>query len=522
MASIHDFAPHAMDIMILTICLSCILLYISLLPPHKKSFIFGRRYVMPRGPRGHLLVGNLSSWLRARSKRATKTWLMEQAQHGELTTLSMGSRTWVLINSSRMINEILAKRTKYTHDRPWLPIAGGLVSRELRPFLKNATDWRDGRRLVHQFLMGPRSKDHGNIIEDASLGLLQAYLDEPEAWYLHHYRYAIAIVYKMVTNHPLDKSRPELNDMQEVTQTFLEAISSTFVDFFPQLTVLPRFLQFWRPRWEKVGAFHYDVFKYWWAGMKLLAKHDEEPSVVDEVLSELRATDDEAMYLIMAIIAAGSDNTRITMNSGIGVCLAYPAAIQRAREELDSVCGIVPRRLPSLDDLSSLPYMCAVVKEVLRWRPVSQLLPPRLLTDDIEFEGYHFPAGTEFLVNTIAVARHGRSSPADFYPERWFDESSNEEKSRGDAGIDQGLWQYAFAAGKRSCVGYKVAQKEILLAYARLFYCFNFFPVGEFDVSRLEIPSIGEPFPIKVAVRSPAHERLIREKSEKCTLWGQD
>ncbi|KAL7624645.1 hypothetical protein AAE478_006215 [Parahypoxylon ruwenzoriense] len=174
----------------------------------------------------------------------------------------MGTRTWVLINSGRVLNEILAKRTKFTHDRPWLPIAGGLVSRDLRPFLKKAADWKAGRRLVHHLLMGPRSKDHGSIIEDASLGLLLAYLDEPEAWYLHNYRYAVAVIYKIVTSSPLDKSGPELNDLQEVTRTFLEVISSTFIDFFPQLTLLPRFLQFWRPRWESVGTFHYNVYKH--------------------------------------------------------------------------------------------------------------------------------------------------------------------------------------------------------------------------------------------------------------------
>ncbi|KAI4859622.1 cytochrome P450 2C31 [Hypoxylon rubiginosum] len=518
----YNLAPYLPSWTILILLLPWIALYIVLLPPHKRRFSLGKRFVMPRGPSGQMLLGNLPSWLRARRERATNPWLAKQARYGELTTLSMGSRTWVLVNTSRMINEILAKQTKSTHDRPWLPIAGGLVSRDLRPFLKRAADWKDGRRLVHHLLMGPRSKDHENIIEDTSLGLLRTYLDEPGAWYLHNYRYAVAIMYKIVTNSPLDKSRSELNDLQEVTRTFLEAISNTFVEFFPHLTLLPKLLQFWRPRWEAVGTFHYNVFKHWWAGMKPLAKRDEEPSFLDTVMGEFNATDEEAMYLTMAVIVAGSDNTRITMNSGIGICLAYPTAIQIARDELDKVCGAISLRLPRLDDLPNLPYMCAVVKEVLRWRPVSPLLPPRLLTDDIEVEGYRFPAGTEFLVNMIAVGRHGRDDPTEFKPERWFDVNNNEERARGDAGITQGLWQYAFAAGKRSCVGYKLAQKEIFLGYARLFYCFNFFPVGQFVSGQLETPTIGEPFPIKVAVRSPAHERLIREESERCTFWGQE
>ena len=72
-------------------------------------------------------------------------------------------------------------------------------------------------------------------------------------------------------------------------------------------------------------------------------------------------------------------------------------------------------------------------------------------------------------------------------------------------------------------MGYKLAQKEIFLAFARLFYCFDILPVGEFDAAtKVDTPGIGAPFPIKATVRSPAHERMIRDASQKCTLWGQD
>jgi putative AlgH/UPF0301 family transcriptional regulator len=96
-----------------------------------------------------------------------------------MTTLSMGNKTWILLNSARVVNEIIAKRATKTHERPFFPIAGGLVSRNKRFFLHKTKDWKEGRRLLHNLLMGAASKNHGQIIEDASLELLQAYLDEP-------------------------------------------------------------------------------------------------------------------------------------------------------------------------------------------------------------------------------------------------------------------------------------------------------------------------------------------------------
>jgi cytochrome P450 len=46
----------------------------------------------------------------------------------------------------------------------------------------------------------------------------------------------------------------------------------------------------------------------------------------------------------------------------------YPDVQKKAQAELDTVIG--RDRLPDLDDLDSLPYINAIVKETLRWQPV--------------------------------------------------------------------------------------------------------------------------------------------------------
>ena len=49
----------------------------------------------------------------------------------------------------------------------------------------------------------------------------------------------------------------------------------------------------------------------------------------------------------------------------------YPEAQRKAQVEIDGVIG--SDRLPTLADQSSLPYVDALVKEVLRWNPVAPL-----------------------------------------------------------------------------------------------------------------------------------------------------
>ena len=49
----------------------------------------------------------------------------------------------------------------------------------------------------------------------------------------------------------------------------------------------------------------------------------------------------------------------------------YPEVQTRAQEELDRVVG--RDRLPTFEDRAQLPYVSNVVKETLRWMPVSML-----------------------------------------------------------------------------------------------------------------------------------------------------
>jgi cytochrome P450 len=49
----------------------------------------------------------------------------------------------------------------------------------------------------------------------------------------------------------------------------------------------------------------------------------------------------------------------------------YPEVQTQAQKEIDSVLG--PNTLPTLADQGRLPYIDAIVKEVMRWHPVTPL-----------------------------------------------------------------------------------------------------------------------------------------------------
>ena len=69
-----------------------------------------------------------------------------------------------------------------------------------------------------------------------------------------------------------------------------------------------------------------------------------------------------------------------------------PVAQQKAQDELATVVGL--SRLPTIDDIASLPYLQAVVFEVMRWLPVVPLGVPHRSLEDDEYDDYFIPAGT--------------------------------------------------------------------------------------------------------------------------------
>ena len=147
------------------------------------------------------------------------------------------------------------------------------------------------------------------------------------------------------------------------------------------------------------------------------------------------------------------------------------------------------------------------------------------LRADLEFEDYRFPKGTGFFINEIAVGNEC-DEPEAFKPERWLDGHEQD--------ASHGLWQ--FGGGRRICVGYRLAQRGLLINIARLVYCYDHSAVSSepfhhyryltmvwlqaspIDPMILNHHRTDEPFPIKTSVRSERHRDLIIAEATKANV----
>jgi cytochrome P450 len=79
----------------------------------------------------------------------------------------------------------------------------------------------------------------------------------------------------------------------------------------------------------------------------------------------------------------------------------HPEVQNKAQRSLDAV--LEGSRLPDFNDFAELPYLSAVINEVLRWHPVTPFAIYHVSTEDDTYEGYHIPMGAMMIPNAWAI-----------------------------------------------------------------------------------------------------------------------
>jgi cytochrome P450 len=162
--------------------------------------------------------------------------------------------------------------------------------------------------------------------------------------------------------------------------------------------------------------------------------------------------------------AAGAETTSAVMAWWMLAMTIYPDVQARAQAELDAVIG--RDRLPTFADFDKLPYIQAMTKEALRWRPVDPIGLPHRSSEDDWYEGHYIPKGSIVIANVWALHRDRDAYGADadhFNPARHLDDNGQLAPGPPDAAAE-GHFTYGF--GRR--VGTYRSMESVLYAHSRL------------------------------------------------------
>jgi len=157
-------------------------------------------------------------------------------------------------------------------------------------------------------------------------------------------------------------------------------------------------------------------------------------------------TDDELRDELVTLLLAGHETTATSVAWAIERLVRHPDKLARLVAEIDAG-----------EDDAADSYMTAVVNETLRVRPVVPIVA-RMLTQELQVDGYALPAGTRVTPSIYLTNRNPRAyeAPAEFRPERFLDSAP-----------ETFAW-IPFGGGIRRCIGASFAQLEMRLMLATM------------------------------------------------------
>lgn len=177
---------------------------------------------------------------------------------------------------------------------------------------------------------------------------------------------------------------------------------------------------------------------------------------------------DDAMIRdeMMTMVVAGHDTTTALL-AWVWVMLGqHPDALSAAREEARAVLGAADLDAPppTHEQVRQLAYTESVVKETLRLFPPAHL-GSRIALSDLDYQGYHIPAGTRVIYSIYLTQRMAEywPEPLAFRPERFA----------RDAARPTAFSYLPFGGGPRLCIGNHFGEQQAIMVIARVLQCFE-------------------------------------------------
>ncbi|KAL7182841.1 hypothetical protein ACSBR1_041501 [Camellia fascicularis] len=148
-----------------------------------------------------------------------------------------------------------------------------------------------------------------------------------------------------------------------------------------------------------------------------------------------------------------------------GEMMNKPEVMKKAQEELETIVG--KDNIVEESHINKLPYLQAILKEVLRLHPVLPLMVPHCPSQTCIIGGYTIPKGARVFINVWAIHRDPSiwENPLEFRPERFLD------GKWGYRGADFNY--FPFGSGRRMCAGIAMAERMFLFSLASILHSFD-------------------------------------------------
>ncbi|CDP10847.1 unnamed protein product [Coffea canephora] len=458
---------------------------------------------LPPGPRPLPIIGHLQ----------LITFPLDQfyqklsTKYGPIIYLQFGASKQIIISSASLATEIFktqdlafASRPPFAVEDRLTFIASSFLYSEYGEY------WKFMKKLCMTKLLSPQALEASSGVRRQGLrSFLQkivesASLLKPVDVGLELLKLTNNIICTMAMNTNCSSNDDEAEKCRKLVQeTFEQALKLTIGDVLGPF----KWLGFWIYGKQAVNL------ERRFDGMveNILKQHEEKreensktsqyKDLIDVLLemhydnqAEFKLTRTQIKSFLLDIFVAGTDTSANTMQWTLAELINHPKVFKKVREEIDSLVG--NSRLVEESDISSLPYLQAVMKEILRLHPLGSLIP-RKCREHCKLDGFDIPKNTTILINTYAAMRDPNlwDDPNEFKPERFLISKDTEKTlARQDQMEGQLLDLLTFGGGRRRCPGMMLAFHTMSPTVAAMVQCFDWTPIEEgreVDVVNMEV-----------------------------------
>ncbi|XP_040991957.1 trans-cinnamate 4-monooxygenase-like [Juglans microcarpa x Juglans regia] len=458
-------------------------LFLAMVAAIAISKLRGKRFKLPPGPIPVPVFGN---WLQVGDDLNHRNLTDLAKKFGDIFLLRMGQRNLVVVSSPELAKEVLQTQGVEFGSRTRNVVFDIFTGQgQDMVFTLYGEHWRKMRRIMTvPFFTNKVVQQQRAAWEEEVSRVVEEVKNTPEAsttgivlrkrlelmMYNNMYRIMFNRRFESLDDPLFVKLRALNGERSRLAQSF----EYNYGDFIP---ILRPFLRGYLKICEDVKNRRLQLFKDYFIDERVKklgsTKAEGFKCAMDHILEAEKKgeiSENNVLYIVENINVAAIGTTLWSTEWGLAELVNHPRVQKKLQHELDTVLG--PGVQVTEPDLQKLPYLQAVVKEVLRLRMAIPLLVPHMNLNHAKLGGYDIPAESKVLVNAWWCANNPAhwKNPEEFRPERFLEEESKVEANGND-------FRYLpFGVGRRSCPGIILALPVLAITLGRLAQNFELCP----------------------------------------------
>ncbi|KIJ17980.1 hypothetical protein PAXINDRAFT_9069 [Paxillus involutus ATCC 200175] len=434
---------------------------------------------LPPGPTPIPLLGNTLS---INVEEPWKTYTAWKAAYGDVLYARLLDHDYVILNSQSDAVELLEKRSQIYSGRPFIstkePYGFGFAF----AFQGYNDHWRLCRRIFHQTFRADTAFTFRPMQLRRARQMIVNMIDDPGQYTSHYSTFSAAVALSAGYDY---EPNPRNDHMLHIVGGYIQAAHPAtahdkvvLLEMFPFLLHIPDWLPGLSLKREAEIACEWAVklveTPYQYAQKHMEAGRHPNFSMVSDHITRMQKFDEpyrsdytSALKHASATgVLASTETTSSVIRMFTLAMVQNPHIWKRAQAEIDAVFGM--DRLPDFEDRPSLPYVEAILRETMRWQPVTPFGVPHATTSSDIYKGFYIPKGATVLANVWAMSRDEARYPnaEQFTPERFL-------TAEGTL-TDDNPAEYIFGFGRRICPGRHTGDASVWSAIATMLATLEF------------------------------------------------